>query len=539
MAAVPENSVSGRDERASPCAAEESVGSFMASRTEYLLGVDLGTGGCKLTLVDHSGNVRGSGFTEYPTHYPRHGWSEQDPEDWYRAFVATAARLFEASAVSGSNIAALAVDASTHNAVLMGKRGEILRPCIMWTDQRSVSQVEDLEQRRGGEILRITCNKVNPTWTLPQLLWLLENEPDLPGRVQRLFFTKDYLRWRLTGTWQTDHIDAQGSMLFDGWKRQWAEDLIAETGLTISVFPEIVPPTAIAGRVTPEAAWDSGLLAGTPVVVGTADSAAEDYGAGAIYPGQGILKLATAGNVCVMTSGPHPTPSGFCYPHVVEGMWYLLGATNSCASANRWARDTFGQWETGAANRQGASAFGLMDEEAARAPVGSDGLFFHPYLLGERSPYFDPDLRASFVGATMSHRKAHFYRAVLEGVAYSLLDAREVITEAGLSLKDARLIGGGAKSPLWRQIVADVMGMPVMVPRAGDASYGTALIAGVGVGLFPDLRTAAQKCVRFEASIGPDPENAEKYRRYFEVNKKIHDQLAPVGPWIREAFGRE
>jgi xylulokinase len=328
-------------------------------------------------------------------------------------------------------------------------------------------------------------------------------------------------------------------MLFDGRRRKWSSDLIAEVGLPLSVFPEAVLPTAIAGRVTAEAAGDSGLLAGTPVVVGTADSAAEDYGAGAIYPGQGILKLATAGNVCIMTSDPHPTYKGFTYPHVVEGMWYLLGATNSCASANRWTRDTFGQWEIEAGNKRGESAFRLMDVEAAKAPVGSGGLFFHPYLLGERSPYFDPYLRASFVGATMSHRKSDFYRAVLEGIAYSLLDAQQVISEQGLALQDARLIGGGAKSPLWRRIVADVMGMPIMVPKAGDASYGSALIAGVGLGLFPDARSAAEKCVQFEESITPNPENTDRYRKYFAIYKKIHDQLAPVGQWIQEAFLQE
>lgn len=508
----------------------------MTRKRECLLGIDLGTGGCKLTLIDAEGTVLGSVFTEYKTHYPRHGWSEQDPEDWYRTFLLTMAELLDETGVSGADIAALAVDASTHNAVLVGKKGEILRPCIMWTDQRSISQVRDLEARRGPEILRITYNKVNPTWTLPQLLWLRENEPSVMDLVERIFFTKDYLRYRLTGTWETDHIDAQGSMLFDGAKREWSAELIEELRLPLSAFPAVMSPTAISGRVTRDAARDSGLCEGTPVVVGTSDTAAEDYGAGAIYPGQGIVKMATAGNVNVMSDRPHPTPRGFNYPHVVDGLWYIMGATNSCASANRWTRDTLGQSEIEAAAARGGSAFRLMDEEAARVPVGSDGLFFHPYLLGERSPYFDPYLRASFVGATMSHQKGHFFRAVLEGIAYSLLDSQKVILELGLSFKDFRIIGGGAKSPLWRRIVADVMGVPVMVPSSGDASFGSALIAGVGVGLFPDVVTAAEKCVQFEESIVPNAENHEKYARYFAIYQKIHDQLAPVNQWIHEAF---
>ncbi len=506
----------------------------MKAKPEYLLGVDLGTGGCKLTLVDVHGSIRGSRFTEYKTHYPHHGWSEQNPEDWYQTFITTMAALLGETGLSGSDIMALAVDASTHNTVLMGKKGEILRPCIMWTDQRSINQVRDLERRRGEEILRITCNKVNPTWTLPQLLWLRENEPDVMDHVERLFFTKDYLRYRLTGTWETDHIDAHGSLLFDGQKRQWSAELIAELKLPLSVFPVVVTPTTLSGKISPGAARESGLLEGTPVVVGTSDTAAEDFGAGAIYPGQGIVKMATAGNVCIMSDQPHPTPKGFNYPHVVDGLWYILGATNSCAAANRWMRDTFGQWEVHAATARGESAFHLMDEEASKVPVGADGLFFHPYLLGERSPYFDPYLRASFVGATMSHQKAHFFRAVLEGIAYSLLDSQQVISELGLSLQDIRIIGGGAKSPLWRRIIADVMGMPVMVPRAGDASFGAALIAGVGIGLFPDARSAAEHCVRFEESITPDPENHETYRRYFAIYREIHDLLAPVNRLISE-----
>ncbi len=508
----------------------------MTTNPECLLGVDLGTGGCKLTLVDTRGRIVGSSFNEYKTHYPHHGWSEQAPEDWYVTFLATMAGLLAETGLPGAAIVALAVDASTHNAVLMGKKGDILRPCIMWTDQRSVAQVQDLERRVGREILRITYNKVNPTWTLPQLLWLRENEPAVMDRVDRIFFTKDYLRYRLTGTWETDHIDAQGSMLFDGGKRQWSQEIIAELGLPLSVFPPLLPPTAIAGRLTARAAREAGLTEGTPVIVGTSDTAAEDYGAGAIYPGQGIVKMATAGNVCIMADEPHPTPRGFNYPHVVDGMWYIMGATNSCASANRWTRDTLGQWEREAAAAAGNSPFRLMDEEAARAPVGSDGLFFHPYLLGERSPYFDPYLRASFVGATMSHGKAHFYRAVLEGIAYSLRDSLKVISELGLSFKDLRIIGGGAKSPLWRRIVADIMGMPVMVPKAGDASFGTALIAGVGIGLFPDARTAAEQCVQFAEEILPDRENHEKYTKYFAIYQKIHDQLAPVEKCIHEAF---
>ena len=288
--------------------------------------------------------------------------------------------------------------------------------------------------------------------------------------------------------------------------------------------------------MTRKAAAETGLREGTPLIVGTSDTAAEDYGAGAIKPGQGIVKMATAGNVCLMSDQPRPTPMGFNYPHVVDGMWYIVGGTNSCAMANRWYRDTLCQWEMAEAKETRKTAFRLMDEMAGKVPPGSEGLFFHPYLMGERSPYFDPFLRASFVGATARHRKEHFSRAVLEGVAYSLQDAQRVLADLGQKLKDIRLIGGGAKSPLWRKILADVMGKPVWVPESGDASFGSALLAGVGIGLFSDLGEAVRQGVRYVDQVSPDPRAHKLYQKYFSLYRMIHDQLASVHRLVYDTF---
>lgn len=503
---------------------------------ECLLGIDLGTGGCKITLLDRQGEILGESFTEYKTYYPRPGWAEQNPQDWVKTFLVTLRKVFSEARRSASKVLAIGIDGSTHNAVLMGKRDRILRPCIMWMDQRSIRQTQLLDKRIGKKIFRITFNKVNPTWTLPQLLWIRENEPEVIKGVERIFFTKDYLRYHLSKTWETDYIDAHGSMLFDGGRRKWSEDLIREVGLSPTVFPGVLKPTEICGRVTRKAASETGLREGTPIIVGTSDTAAEDYGAGAIKPGQGIVKMATAGNVCLMADQPRPTPMGFNYPHVVDGMWYIVAGTNSCAMANRWYRDTLCQWEIGEAKKKRKPAFRLMDEMASKVPPGSEGLFFHPYLMGERSPYFDPFLRAGFVGATAMHRKEHFSRAVLEGVAYSLLDAQRVITDLGQRLKDIRLIGGGAKSPLWRKILADIMGKPILVPASGDASFGSALLAGVGIGLFSDLTDAIRQCVRYVDMVTPDSRSHALYQKYFSLYRKVHDQLAPVHRMIHEGF---
>ncbi len=506
---------------------------------DCLLGIDLGTGGCKITLIDRQGTILGESFTEYKTQYSNPGWAEQDPQDWVRSFILTLRSVFSRARRSPSNVSAIGIDGSTHNAVLIGKRNRVLRPCIMWMDQRSIGQSRALEKRIGKEIFRITFNKVNPTWTLPQLLWIRENEPRVIKEVERIFFVKDYLRHRLSGTWETDYIDAQGSMLFDGKRRKWSEELIGEVGLSPNVFPGVIKPTEICGRVTQEAAAETGLREGTPIIVGTSDTAAEDYGAGAVNPGQGIVKMATAGNVCLMSEKPRPTPLGFNYPHVVEGMWYIVAGTNSCAIANRWYRDTLCQWEIEEARKTRKPVFRLLDEIASKAPAGSEGLFFHPYLMGERSPYFDPFLRAGFVGVTARHRKEHFSRAVLEGVAYSLLDAQRVIPGLGQGPKDIRLIGGGARSPLWRKILTDVMGKPILVPASGDASFGSALLAGVGIGLFSGLNDAVRRCVHYVDKLVPDSRSHASYQKYFSIYRKIHDRLAPVHRMIDETFVKE
>ena len=282
----------------------------------------------------------------------------------------------------------------------------------------------------------------------------------------------------------------------------------------------------MVGSVTRIAAEATGLKEGTPVVAGCSDSAVEGYAAGAIKPGDMILKLATAGNVNVMTAEPHPHPKTLTYSHVIPDMWYTVVATNTAASAERWFRDLFCSDEIARAQEQGTSAYALMHEQAARIPPGSDGMFFHPYLLGERAPYWDANLRGSFVGATMRHDKAHFLRALLEGVAYSLRDCFRTIVDLGLPVNDIRLIGGGAKSKLWSQIISDVFARPVIRPAGCDASFGAALLAGVGTGIFADEAEAVQRCTHVHDVVQPNPEAVRVYSKLFPMYVRIHDGLA-------------
>jgi len=494
--------------------------------TDYLLGVDIGTGGCKATLIGLEGNLIATASRDYPTSYPRPGWSEQNPADWWRASVEAIRHVLADSGISPRAIQAIGVDGPAHNAVLLDEDGNVVRPVIIWTDQRTAEEVAWLEERYGQRIFEIGYQWVNPTWTLPQLLWVRRHDPKAWGQVRRIMITKDYVRSRLTGDWVTDRIDALSTLFFDARAVRWSEELCSYIDLPMEWLPPVVNPTDVVGEVTPMAAEETGLAPGTPVVAGTSDSAAEDFGAGAVRPGQCIVKLATAANLNVMTSVARPHPKTLTYYHVVPGMWYTCTATNSCASAHRWFRDTFCQEEIRLAQKSGRNAYELMGEMAAEIPVGCEGLLFHPYLLGERSPYWDPHLRADFVGITMRHTRAHFARAILEGIAFSIRDCRGAIDELELPIDEVRIIGGGARSALWRAIVCDVLGVPVLKPALDDASFGAALLAGIGVGIYADPMEATDRCVRIAARHEPDPKNHKRYSELFDIYKSVQAHLA-------------
>ncbi|MDY0169138.1 MAG: xylulokinase [Thermoguttaceae bacterium] len=493
---------------------------------DLLLGIDVGTSGCKVTVVDRQGRVVEEGFGEYRTYHPHPGWSEQNPDDWFDVASGVLQAVFARGTCRPEQIAALSLDGSTHNAVLADASFRPLRRAIMWTDQRSAGQAARLDREAGEEIFQTAYQKPSATWTLPQVLWIKESEPDVLKRTARILFTKDYVRYRLTGTWETDHIEAQGSLFYDMRRRGWSASLCGLAGVPVETLPPLVEPTDVVGSVTPAAAEATGLREGTPVVAGCSDSAVEDYAAGAIEPGNMILKLATAGNVNVMTAEAHPHPKTLTYSHVIPGLWYTVVATNTAASAERWFRDHFCGEEVARARNEGMSPYALMHEQAAGMPPGAEGLFFHPYLLGERAPYWDANLRGSFIGATMRHGKAHFLRALLEGVAYSLRDCFRTIVELGLKVDDIRLIGGGAKSALWSQIIADVFARPIIRPAGCDASFGAALLAGVGVGLFANAAEAVRCCTRVRDVVQPNPEAARVYAELFPMFCRIHDDLA-------------
>ena len=493
-----------------------------------LLGIDIGTSGSKVTAIDEGGRLLAEGFGEIHTAHPHVGWSEQDPDEWYAVVREILHDLWARAEFKPSDIAAISLDGSTHNAVLADDAFTPLRPAIMWTDQRSAEEAAWLAETAGEKIFATAYQMPTPTWTLPQLLWVKKHDPKAFERTRHILFTKDYVRFRLTDTWETDCIEAQGSLLYDMKAGAWSAELCDLIGLPVEALPPLVKPTHVAGHVTPQAAAQTGLVAGTPVVTGCSDSAIEDYAAGAVEPGQCAVKLATAGNVNVMTAEAHPHPRTLTYSHVIPGLWYTVSATNSAAVCQRWFRDAFCEEEKRRAGETQENVYALMDRCAAESPIGAKGLLFHPYLQGERSPYWDPNLRGSFTGLTMRHTKADFIRALMEGVALSLRDCRRTIDEMGLPIDEVRLIGGGARSRVWSRMVCDVFGAPLVCPAGCDASFGSALLAGVGIGLFPDERSAVEQCVKAETQLDPDPDAVRAYDRLFDIYRQIHDALENV-----------
>ena len=491
---------------------------------KLLLGIDYGTGGCKVTAIGEDGSFAGEASVEYTTYHDHPGWSEQDPQDWWTSLCAALKKL-AAKGVDLKSVAACALDGSTHNAVLLDADYRPVRRTIMWTDQRATAECAALKAGWGEKIFSTCYQMPAPTWTLPQMMWLKANEPDALAKTKHVLFVKDYVRYLLTGEAATDYIEAQGTLMWDMANGKWDESLVVLSGLQPANMPRIVAPTDVAGRITAAAAAATGLTEGMPVVCGTSDSAVEDYGAGAVEPGDLIIKLATAGNVNSMTAAAHPHPKTLTYSHVVPGMWYSVSATNAAALCMRWLRDGF--YGDCAADVDGG-IYSLIDREASASPVGANGVFFHPYLQGERCPYWDANLRASFTGVSISSSRGDFARALMEGVAFSLRDCYRTLEEMKLPVKRIFLIGGGARSKLWSEIVANVFNCNVAVPTPGDASFGAALLAGVGVGCFADVKDAVEKCLHVDRTIEPDAEAAAKYDHLFTCYRRIHDALAPV-----------
>ncbi len=484
---------------------------------KYLLGMDFGGGSSKSSLIDTNGNIVAESTAEYPTLYPETNACEQNPCDWIAALKLNASNLINKNKINPADILCIALDSATHTAVLCDENFVPLRPAIHWTDSRSGKQAEYLRENYGERIFALSYHRPDTIWTLPQIMWVKENEPEIFSRIKHIMFEKDYIRYYLTGAFCTDYIEAQGSMLFDYNKNAWSEELCRMGEVDIGVLPPIVKPTDVVGGVTERAAKETGLAEGTPVICGTTDTCMEIFASGSVNKGDITVKLATAGRICVITDRAYPNRHLVNYAHISDGLWYPGTATKAAASSYRWYRDTFG------------GEYGELDAGANEVEIGCNGLVFHPYINGELTPYADPMLCGSFVGIRATHGKKHFTRAVLEGVCYSLLDSKTVLDEIGIKYnKAAALIGGGTKGEIWKQMTADVLGITLKTNESSDSSFGSAMLAGLAIGIFKSPEDAVKKCVKQTGVVIPNAENTRKYKEVFQKYKAIQTVLSNI-----------
>ncbi len=443
-----------------------------------LLGIDVSTTGVKALLIDQTGSVISSATTPLSLSTPYPLWSEQDPLDWWAGAVSSIRQALAQAGAAGELVAAIGLTGQMHGLVLLDRDNRVLRPAILWNDQRTGAECEEIIRRVGFErLLRITGNKPVTGFTAPKILWVRNHEPQVYARIAHILLPKDYVRFRLTGEYAVDKADGAGMHLFDLKARDWSPEILAALEIPQEWLPKTFEGPQVTGHLLAEAAAETGLRPGTPVVAGGGDQSAQAVGVGAVSEGIVALTLGTSGVVFATTAGAHIEPEGrlhaFC--HAVPGAWHFMGVMLSAAGSLQWYRDTLAP----------GSAYDDLLEPCAKIPPGADGLLFLPYLTGERTPHPDPLARAAFIGLTIRHSQAHMTRAVLEGVAFGLRDNMELVRRAGLGqIREVRVSGGGARSPLWRQILADVMDAElVTVNTTEGAAFGAALLAGVGAGL--------------------------------------------------------
>ncbi len=507
----------------------------------YLVGVDIGSGGCKVSVIDLKTKRVETRSREYPTYYPRPGWAEQKPEDWVSAASFLTKSILAKKSTIASEIIAIGLSGVTHSPVILDKNGSPISRSIHLTDIRSQKEANYLKERLGEEILKATMNDVNVMWTAPMLLWIKNHKPEVWNKIRHVIFPKDYVRYRLTGEIATDHIDAEGSLLYNTHSRSWDERFLSILGLKPNQLPLILNPTDISGKVTTEGYRIFGFKEGTPVITGSTDTLLEVFASGCRNPGDCTVKLATFGRICVISDKPIFDEKLITYSYIYPGMFYPGTGTKSFASSLRWFRDRFfksrSQIEKGNPSIEpqnneidlSSKAYNLMEKEAENVPPGSEGLIFHPYLQGEGSPYNDPKLRGGFFGITLRHGPPHFIRAILEGTSFSILDSMNFIREKNLTVREPiRLIGGGTKNRLWTEILIDVLGMEGIIPPAMDPSSGAALLAGVGTGVFSSLEEAQGFFSENQESINFKPEKHTLYKRLFNLYKIAHDKMLEV-----------
>ena len=506
---------------------------------DTLLGIDIGTTGVKAALfAAEDGHVIADTFFDYPLYHPHPGWAEQNPSEWWQATISAIRSCLSTAAAQGiqpGDVRGVGLSGQMHGVVLLDAREQVLRPCIIWADQRSEAQSRWITERVGAsKLIDYVSNPALTGFSAPKLLWIRDNEPALFAQARTMLLPKDYIRYLLTGIKAMEISDAAGTCLLDVKQSKWSQEVLQALDLDPELLPPVVPADAISGTITREVSNLTGLPEGVPVAGGGADNACGAVGNGVVTAGLALVSIGTSGIVLAYSDAPQvdtsgPIPRVHTFNHAVPHAWYLMGVTQGAGLSLHWVRENIGLPERALERWTGTDAYELLAREAKGAPAGSEGLVFLPYLQGERTPHLDSYARGGWIGLTASHDRRHLIRSVLEGVAFSLKDCLGIIREQGLRLDQMRATGGGAKSPLWRQIIADVFGTELVVTNAGEGpAFGAALLAGTASGIYRSVQAACDQTVRVIERTEPRAELAQTYAQAYETYRALYPALKPV-----------
>ena len=494
------------------------------------LGIDIGTSGTKTLAMDPQGRILAQAGASYPCHHPKPLWSEQDPEDWWHATVKTIRAAVKQAKLKPGDVKAIGLSGQMHGSVFLDKSGQVIRPALLWNDQRTAAECEEIERRAGGrkKLIKMVANPALTGFTAPKILWLRNHEPKNFARLARVLLPKDEIRRRLTGEFATEVSDASGMLLLDVVKRKWSKPLLEKLDLDASLLATCHESEEVTGKLTAATAKLLGLTTDCVVVGGAGDCAAGAIGNGIVRTGLLSTSLGTSGVVFVHSDEPQYDPQGrlhtFC--HAVRGKWHMMGVTLSAAGALEWFRNALCATDAAAAKRKKADFYEQLAAEADTAPAGSEGLYFLPYLAGERTPHADPLARGAFVGLTLKHMRPQIARSVFEGVTYALRDSLDLMVEQGVAVNEIRATGGGAKSLFWRQLQADVLGHRVYAMSADEGpAFGVALLAAVGAGEYKNIQEACDATIRTTSDVKPRVNLKKFYDRAMAEYQQLYRSL--------------
>lgn len=495
----------------------------------YLIGIDVGTSATKTVLFDEGGKVMASASGEYPMYQPENGWAEQRPEDWREAVFKTMKEVVKDSGVEKGEIKGIGISGQMHGLVMLDEAGEVIRPSIIWCDQRTGEEVEDMLKLMPRERwISITANPPLTGWTAAKILWVQKHEPENYARCRHILLPKDYIRYILTGKFATDVSDASGMQLLDVPGRCWSEEVLKVFNIDENMLGKVYESCEVTGTLLPDVAEKLGLPEAVKVAGGAGDNAAAAVGTGIVRDGTAFTTIGTSGVVFAHSSRLSIDPKGRVHTCccAVPGAWHIMGVTQAAGLSLKWFKDQFCQDYIEEAERKGCDVYDLLNEAVSSVKPGSDRLIYLPYLMGERTPHLDPDCRGAFFGLSAIHTKKHLCRAVMEGVAYSLCDCNEILQEMGIKVSRMMACGGGGKSPVWRQMLSDLYWCEVKTVRQEEGpALGAAILAGVGCGIYPSVEEACDRLIGEKDSTSPIASETEIYGEYHKLYQRLYTDL--------------